>query len=143
MENKITAHITTDRYSCSNCFANTYGCEEVGRCVESLCKIDINRTGITLCDKCIDIMVDTLTQAKQEMDSIAKKEEGKTKMSKTEFYNYIQENFTLDGTASRLVDNILEHAVYQGWSSDELHGYLTGMLDRLGLSDKEIRMADF
>ena len=30
-------------------------------------------------------------------------------MNKTEFYNYIQENFTLNGTSSRLIFNKVCH----------------------------------
>lgn len=65
-------------------------------------------------------------------------------MNKTEFYNYITENFNVDGAFGRMLNNVLDYAVEQGLTGRRLHAYLAAMLDgTIGLTDKEIKMAAF
>jgi hypothetical protein len=60
------------------------------------------------------------------------------------FYNYILENYTLDGVACRLLNNILCYAEERAMHGDDLYNYLTEMLDgTMGLSDREIKLAEF
>lgn len=60
-------------------------------------------------------------------------------MNRTEFYEYITEEFNLSGEACRLVDNILQYVEMQGISEDEQYHMLSILLDGIGLSDAEIR----
>ena len=66
-------------------------------------------------------------------------------MNRKEFYDYIQEKFTIDGVSSRLIDNILGYAELQGWEDKkDLHNYLSYMFDgTIGLSKKEIKKVSF
>jgi hypothetical protein len=63
-------------------------------------------------------------------------------MSAKEFYGYIQENFELDGTSSRLVRNILNFVNDpMVFTTDDVYHHLHMLLDgAFGLSDEEIRM---
>jgi len=63
-------------------------------------------------------------------------------MNEREFYDYIQENFTLDGTASRLIDNILNYIKWQGFiDAEDAQAHLKALLDgALGIEEREIRL---
>jgi hypothetical protein len=63
-------------------------------------------------------------------------------MNKEEFLRYIFENFNLDGTAGRLVDNILYYVDKRGYeSADSNYEHLCLLLDgAFGLTDREIKM---
>ena len=59
-------------------------------------------------------------------------------MDKQEFLEYIDDNFSLDGAAKRLIANVLNYAELLPYS--EQYPFLTEMLDgTIGLSDSEIR----
>ena len=63
-------------------------------------------------------------------------------MEGREFYDYILENFNLDGAASRLVHNIIEYVEIQGFvdpedSQDHLKLLLGGAF---GIEDYEIKL---
>ena len=59
-------------------------------------------------------------------------------MDKQEFLAYIDDNFSLDGAAKRLIANILNYA--ESLPCSEHYTFLTQMLDgTIGLSDSEIR----
>lgn len=64
-------------------------------------------------------------------------------MNKEEFYNYILENFSLDGTALRLVQNILDHI--EKTTPDENEQYLMAcdLLSGFGMTDAEMRKIAF
>jgi hypothetical protein len=64
-------------------------------------------------------------------------------MDKKEFYNYITENFTLDGTSRNLVLNILDFVEHESNNIDEVHDMLTRLLDGLDLKEEEIKHAMF
>ena len=59
-------------------------------------------------------------------------------MNKKEFYNYITENFTLDGTSRNLILNILDYAERNADNISDGQAILTALLDGIGLEDKEI-----
>lgn len=57
-------------------------------------------------------------------------------MEKT--YNWILEEFSIDGTAARIIRNILEYA--DQLDGEEQHNFLSDALDgTIGLTDREIR----
>ena len=62
-------------------------------------------------------------------------------MNAGEFYNYIIENFNLDGTSSRLVRNVIEYVEAQDFVSNlEVHDHLTALLDgAFGIEEHEIQ----
>lgn len=64
-------------------------------------------------------------------------------MDKEEFYEFIRENFSLDGAALRLIQNILDYI--ETASSDENDQYLLAcdLLSGIGLSDAELRQIAF
>jgi len=66
-------------------------------------------------------------------------------MNADEFYNYLVENFSLDGTACRLVKNILTYVESLGFTDlEESHRHLLLLLDcTFGLTVGEIKMSDF
>ena len=54
------------------------------------------------------------------------------------FLKYLCDNFDIDGTAGRIIHNVLEYA--DRMTGDEQYEFLTEMLDgTIGLSDREIR----
>jgi len=60
-------------------------------------------------------------------------------MNEKEFYNYIQENFTLDGTSSRLVQNIIDFVSEEWDEVESAHIDLWRLLDgAFGLTEKEV-----
>lgn len=60
-------------------------------------------------------------------------------MNRSDFMNYIAENYNIAGEAFRLIGNILIYAE-QNFSGDEQYRFLCDMLDgTIGLSDAEIR----
>lgn len=59
-------------------------------------------------------------------------------MSKKEFYNYITENFTLDGTSRNLILNILDYAEHAADNKADGQAILTELLDGIGLEGAEI-----
>jgi len=66
-------------------------------------------------------------------------------MNAEEFYNYLVENFNLDGTACRLVKNIMTYIESLGLTDiEESHRHLMLLLDcAFGLTIAEIKMSDF
>lgn len=64
-------------------------------------------------------------------------------MDKEEFYEFIHENFSLDGAALRLIQNILDYI--ETASGDESDQYLLAcdLLSGIGLSDAELRQIAF
>lgn len=65
-------------------------------------------------------------------------------MNWEQFYEYILNNFNVSGEYGRLLSNILLYAEAQGFVGEDLYHFLCSLLDgTIGLSDKEIRMADF
>ena len=53
-------------------------------------------------------------------------------------YEWLLEEFDIDGAAARIIRNVLEYA--DCMEGDEQHDFLTEMLDgTIGLSDQEIR----
>ena len=62
-------------------------------------------------------------------------------MDEREFYDYIQENFTLGGTASRLVHNIIEYVKDQKFTdAEDAHTHLKSLLDgAFGIEEHEIK----
>lgn len=63
-------------------------------------------------------------------------------MNKEEFYDYIQAQFNIDGTASRLISNILDFA--EGMDANDQYRVLTALLDgTIGLTDAEIRKVEY
>lgn len=52
--------------------------------------------------------------------------------------NYIEENFTLDGTSRHLVSNILRFVASQGEDSAYTLMMLTSLLDGVGITASEI-----
>jgi len=61
-------------------------------------------------------------------------------MDAREFYDYIQENFTLDGTASRLVHNILEYVAAENFvDAEDARVHLWSLFDgAFGLTEQEV-----
>jgi len=61
-------------------------------------------------------------------------------MGTKEFYNYIMENYTLDGTATRLVKNIIEYIKVQDFvDTEDAQHYLKSLLDgAFGIKEHEI-----
>ena len=59
-------------------------------------------------------------------------------MDKEQFYNYICENFSLNGTSLRLIRNILDYRAVQGCPYEEQQAMLSALLDGFGLTEKEI-----
>ena len=66
-------------------------------------------------------------------------------MNPNEFYDYIVENFNLNGTACRLIKNILNYIEEQGFADqDKNYRHLCMLLDgTIGLSDREIKKCYF
>ena len=64
-------------------------------------------------------------------------------MDRKEFYQYLVDNFSLSGEAQRLIDNILRYVELQSAPSDEQHQMIGFLLDGIGLSEDEVRKADF
>lgn len=59
-------------------------------------------------------------------------------MNKTEFMDYLVENYSISGEAYRLIGNILDYA--ERFCGDEQYHVLCDLLDgTIGLSDREIR----
>ena len=59
-------------------------------------------------------------------------------MNKSEFIEYLSENFNISGEAYRLIGNILDYA--ERFYGDEQYHVLCDLLDgTIGLSDAEIR----
>ena len=63
-------------------------------------------------------------------------------MDSREFYNYIMENFNLDGTASRLVKNAIEYVNAQEFVDEEdAQAHLKSLLDgAFGIEEHEIKL---
>lgn len=62
-------------------------------------------------------------------------------MTKEQFYNYILENFNLDGTA--LVQNILDYIEKHTFDTNESYLMACDLLDGIGLTDAELRKISF
>lgn len=60
-------------------------------------------------------------------------------MNKDQFYEYVRENFTLDGTSLRLIRNILDYVAVQGCPYKEQQALLSALLDGFGLTEEEFR----
>lgn len=61
-------------------------------------------------------------------------------MNREEFYNYILENFTLSGEASRLINNILCFVESNYPDENDQYNALCSLLDgTIGLTDNEIK----
>ena len=63
-------------------------------------------------------------------------------MDENEFYDYILENYSLDGTSSRLVRNIIEHVRDENFVDEEdAHAHLESLLGgAFGIEGHEIRL---
>lgn len=59
-------------------------------------------------------------------------------MTADEFYEYIKENFTLDGTSRALVHNILDY-VAKANNGENVYTLLSWLLDGIGIEDEELR----
>ena len=65
---------------------------------------------------------------------------GGNDMNRTEFVDYVRENFSVSVDFLRLLDNALHYAELQGWDEDEVYDYLDFMLDcNIGLTQQEIK----
>lgn len=64
-------------------------------------------------------------------------------MGKDEFYEYIHENFSLDGTSLRLIQNILDHIEKTAIDENEQYLLACDLLCGFGMSDAEMRMISF
>lgn len=65
----------------------------------------------------------------------------KYRMNKTEFMEYIRENFTISGEAGRLIYNILTFVENSCCDENQQYLALCDLLDgTIGLTDREIRM---
>ena len=61
-------------------------------------------------------------------------------MNKNEFMTYIDENFSIDGSAKRLIRNILDYVEIHITEENEQYLALCDLLDgTIGLSDSEIK----
>jgi len=63
-------------------------------------------------------------------------------MDSREFYDYILEKFNLDGTASRLVSNIIEYVKAQEFvNAEDAQRHLKSLLDgAFGIEEREIKL---
>lgn len=62
----------------------------------------------------------------------------RTRLGYTQQYEWLLEEFSIDGAAARIIRNVLEYA--DRMEGDEQYDFLTEMLDgTIGLSDREIR----
>ena len=63
-------------------------------------------------------------------------------MNEREFYDYIQENFNLGGTASRLVYNIIQYVRNQEFvDAEDAQAHLKSLLDgAFGIVGREIKL---
>lgn len=73
----------------------------------------------------------------KEHEETEKSEEAPT-MNADEFYDYIIENFTLDGTSRSLVRNIIDY-VSKTNNGENTYTLLNWLLDGIGLEDSELR----
>jgi len=66
-------------------------------------------------------------------------------MSPDQFYDYIVENFNLDGASCRLIRNIITYVAEQSFvDHGDVHRHLAMLLDgTIGLTDKEIKKCRF
>ena len=64
-------------------------------------------------------------------------------MNKDEFYNYILENFSLDGTARRLIQNILDYIEKTAPDENEQYQIACDLLAGFGMTDAEMRKIAF
>ena len=61
-------------------------------------------------------------------------------MNRTEFYDYIMENFEISGEAARLISNILQYVETHFSDENEQYIVLNDLLDgTIGLTDTELR----
>lgn len=61
-------------------------------------------------------------------------------MNKTDFMEYLYENFSISREAYRLIENILDFVANNYRDKNEQYNALCALLDRtIGLSDNEIR----
>ena len=63
-------------------------------------------------------------------------------MNKEQFYNYLIENFTLDGTSRSLIHNILDY-VEKTNNGENTYTLLSWLLDGIGFEDGELRNVKF
>ena len=59
-------------------------------------------------------------------------------MNRSEFYDYILENFNIDATAACLIDNILRYIEENFKIVSDQHKLLCDLLDGFGLTFEEI-----
>ena len=64
-------------------------------------------------------------------------------MDKDEFYEYIIENFSLDGTARRLIQNILDYIEKTTCDENEQYVMACDLLSGFGMTDAELRKIAF
>lgn len=83
---------------------------------------------------------DTLMEIADELNNLDKELEELNCMNREQFYEYILENFSIDGATGRLINNIL-HFVEENYTEEnEQYRALCDLLDgTIGLSDAEIR----
>ena len=84
-------------------------------------------------------MLDELAAAvSNDTDATDNDDEEESVNSLEDAYEWILSNFNIDGTAGRIIHNVLEYA--DRMTGDEQHEFLTEMLDgTIGLSDDEIK----
>ena len=82
----------------------------------------------------------TLMEIADELNNLDEKLEESSCMNREQFYEYILENFSIDGATGRLINNIL-HFVEENYTEEnEQYRALCDLLDgTIGLSDAEIR----
>lgn len=80
-----------------------------------------------------------------QFEDFLKHKKSRELLSSKEFYNYIVENFTLDGVARRLVGNIVSYVNNLGLADQEdVHDHLDQLLDgAFGIERGEIERAHF
>ena len=83
---------------------------------------------------------DTLMEIADELNNLDEELEESSCMNREQFYEYILENFSIDGATGRLINNIL-HFVEENYTEEnEQYRALCDLLDgTIGLSDAEIR----
>jgi len=63
-------------------------------------------------------------------------------MDERELFNYIQKHYNLDGTSSRLVNNIIQYVESQGFvDAEDAHAHLSSLLrGAFGIMKREVQL---
>lgn len=82
----------------------------------------------------------TLLEVAEALNNLEDESEEADSMNREQFYNYILENFNIDGTAGRLIDNILQFVEVNYPEENEQYNVLCSLLHgTIGLTDNEIK----